>query len=136
MKKNLFLILLCFLSALCLWFAQIRREQLNLAGRIAPQILRFHVIANSNSSKDQEIKLNVKSYLLEHIYQEFAKSFPKKTLNPSFAHIKKTWKATQKIISARWVSPILFPWKLPGANFRKKRMETSAFLPELMKQPS
>ena len=61
MKKNLFLILLCFLSALCLWFAQIRREQLILAGRIAPQILRFHVIANSNSSKDQEIKLNVKS---------------------------------------------------------------------------
>ncbi len=86
MKKNLFLILLCFLSALCLWFAQIRREQLNLAGRIAPQILRFHVIANSNSSEDQEIKLNVKSYLLEHIYQEFTKSFPQK--NPTKEDLK------------------------------------------------
>lgn len=69
MKKNLCLILLCFLSALCLWLAQIRREQLALAERVAPQILRFHVIANSNSFKDQEIKLKVKSYLLEHIYQ-------------------------------------------------------------------
>lgn len=70
MKKPLFSLLLCFLSALCLWCAQIRRDQLALAHRIAPQILRFHVIANSNSAKDQEIKLKVKSYLLEHIYEQ------------------------------------------------------------------
>lgn len=86
MKKNLFLILLCFLSALCLWFTQIRREELSLAGRIAPQILRFHVIANSNSSKDQEIKLKVKSYFLEHIYQEFTKIFPQE--NPTKEELK------------------------------------------------
>ena len=71
MKKNLSLLILCFLSALCLWLAQIRRDQLTLARHIAPQILRFHVIANSNTPEDQEIKLKVKSYLLEHIYQEF-----------------------------------------------------------------
>ena len=68
-KKSLYLILLCFLSALTLWLAQIRRDQFALARQIAPQLLRFHVIANSKSPEDQEIKLKVKSFLLERIYQ-------------------------------------------------------------------
>lgn len=71
MKKPLMILVLCFLSALSLWCAQIRRDQLMLAERIAPKILRFHVIANSNSAEDQEIKLKVKSYLLETIDEKF-----------------------------------------------------------------
>lgn len=73
-RKSLYLILLCFLSALTLWMAQIRRDQFALARHIAPKLLRFHVIANSNSPEDQEIKLKVKSFLLEKIYQSTASS--------------------------------------------------------------
>lgn len=71
-KKPLYLALLCAVFSLTLWMSQIRRDQYVLAGRISPQILRFHVIANSNSPKDQEIKLKVKSFLLEKIYQSTA----------------------------------------------------------------
>lgn len=66
-RKELFLALGCMVCAVFLWGAQIRAEQWELAGRIAPGILRFHVIADSNSKEDQEIKLEVKSFLLERI---------------------------------------------------------------------
>lgn len=36
-------------------------------GGIAPKILRFHVLANSDSAKDQALKLRVKDLLLEKI---------------------------------------------------------------------
>lgn len=68
--KELFLAVLCFLAAGFLWLMQVQTEQRALAQRIAPEILRFHVVGNSNSNADQEIKLKVKSFLLEKIYQE------------------------------------------------------------------
>ncbi|MCI8294401.1 MAG: stage II sporulation protein R [Lachnospiraceae bacterium] len=67
-KKELLLALACFLAAAFLWAFQARLEQGQLAERIAPHILRFHVLANSNSAADQEIKIEVKSFLLERIY--------------------------------------------------------------------
>ena len=45
----------------------VRRNQEALASRIAPEILRFHVLANSDSPKDQTLKLDVKEFLLEMI---------------------------------------------------------------------
>jgi len=68
-KKILFA-MVCFAAAIFLWFCQLRLEDAKLASRIAPEILRFHVIANSNSKEDQDLKLQVKSFLLEKIYQE------------------------------------------------------------------
>lgn len=68
-RKQIFLSIFCFSAAILLWLAQMRLEDRQLAARIAPDILRFHVIANSNSREDQELKLNVKSFLLEKIYE-------------------------------------------------------------------
>lgn len=66
-QKTLLMSASCFLLAfLCsvLWgYCQDR----NLADRVAPQILRFHVIANSNSRKDQAVKNQVRSMLLERL---------------------------------------------------------------------
>lgn len=70
LKREIGLALGCFLAAAFLWFCQIRVEQYGLAERIAPEILRFHVIANSNSEKDQEVKLKLKSFLIDEIYGE------------------------------------------------------------------
>lgn len=67
-KQKLILALGCFLGAGLLWNIQLRLEQNRLAQEIAPKILRFHVLANSNSPEDQALKLQVKSYLLEEIY--------------------------------------------------------------------
>lgn len=45
----------------------LRRKEEALAQRIAPEILRFHVLANSDSPEDQALKLEVKDLLLKEI---------------------------------------------------------------------
>lgn len=55
------------LTAFLLAMSGVRRNEEALAARIAPEILRFHVLANSDSAKDQALKLEVKDLLLEEI---------------------------------------------------------------------
>lgn len=59
----------CFLFALFLTVLWVQNRDENLAARISPEILRFHVLANSNSQKDQNLKLEVKSLLIDAIHQ-------------------------------------------------------------------
>lgn len=44
-----------------------RAQGMALAERIAPQILRFHVLANSDSPEDQALKLEVRDLLLNEL---------------------------------------------------------------------
>lgn len=48
-----------------------RSSQEQAAASLAPQILRFHVLANSNSPLDQQLKLEVRDVLLHTIYEHF-----------------------------------------------------------------
>lgn len=57
------LLLMAFLLAM----NGVRRQDEVLAARLAPEVLRFHVLANSDSAEDQALKLSVKDYLLEEI---------------------------------------------------------------------
>lgn len=57
--------LACLLLALLLSFQQNRLREEALAGRIAPAVLRFHILANSDSRADQQIKLAVRSLILD-----------------------------------------------------------------------
>ena len=59
--------ILFLLMAFLLILNGVRRQEEALVSRIAPQILRFHVLANSDSAEDQALKLMVKDYLLEEI---------------------------------------------------------------------
>ena len=54
-----------------------RQSGEHLASRIAPEIMRFHVRANSDSKKDQELKLQVRDYLLNTIYEDLGSSASK-----------------------------------------------------------
>lgn len=68
-RKELALSAACYLLAFfCFMIWQIPQNK-NLAQQISPHILRFHVLANSNSRKDQELKLNVKNLLLDQLAQ-------------------------------------------------------------------
>ena len=69
MKKtyDFCMVLALILTAFLLAMNGIRRNDEALASRIAPEILRFHVLANSNSAEDQALKLAVKDLLLEEI---------------------------------------------------------------------
>lgn len=69
-KKELMLSLSCFLFAFLLTMIWVRQRDENLAARLAPELLRFHVLANSNSDADQQLKLEVKSLLIETINRE------------------------------------------------------------------
>ncbi|GLC83206.1 stage II sporulation protein R [Lacrimispora brassicae] len=69
-RRDLFLCITCFLIAFLLTLSGGRREEEALAARIAPEILRFHVLANSDSSQDQALKLKVRTMLLNSIYEE------------------------------------------------------------------
>lgn len=68
--SSLTILLLLFLIAM----SGIRNHQETLASRIAPEILRFHVLANSDSPEDQDLKLEVKEFLLESLRSELADS--------------------------------------------------------------
>lgn len=71
MKKNYkfcLSVMLLLLSFLLIMNGMRRRDEA-LAARIAPEVLRFHVLANSDRAEDQALKLAVKDFLLEHLRQ-------------------------------------------------------------------
>lgn len=66
-KKYAFLSLGCLLLGLLLLLGQVRTSQEALAGRLAPSLLRFHILANSDRSEDQQVKLEVRSLILDYL---------------------------------------------------------------------
>lgn len=63
-KRDLVLCISCILLAFLLTMAWNRQKDESLAARIAPQILRFHILANSDSKVDQQLKLEVRDLLI------------------------------------------------------------------------
>lgn len=72
-NKELVLCISCLLLAFLLTMIWVQRRDENMAAQIAPSILRFHVLANSNSAEDQELKLEVKSLLIDAINEGLPK---------------------------------------------------------------
>ena len=70
-KNNRFTLLAtalaCFLLAFLLSMNRVQSGREALAARLAPSMLRFHILANSDSRSDQAVKLEVRSLLLDYI---------------------------------------------------------------------
>lgn len=78
--KNVFFLALssvCFLTAFLLSMAFLQKRDEALAAHIAPEVIRFHVLANSDSSEDQQLKLEVKEMLLQSMYEALGDSVSK-----------------------------------------------------------
>ena len=73
-RRDLFLCLTCLLLAFLFTMAGQRQSDEAMAARIAPEILRFHVLANSYSDEDQQLKLRVRTLLLDSIYEELGEN--------------------------------------------------------------
>lgn len=73
-RRDLFLCLTCLLLAFLFTMAGRRQSDEAMAARIAPEILRFHVLANSDSDEDQQLKLRVRTLLLDSIYEELGEN--------------------------------------------------------------
>lgn len=69
-KKYALLSLGCLLLAMLLTLAQVQKGQEALADRLSPSLLRFHILANSDSGRDQEVKLKVRSLLLDYMQKQ------------------------------------------------------------------
>ena len=73
-RRDLFLCLTCLLLAFLFTMAGQRQSDEAMAARIAPEILRFHVLANSDSDEDQQLKLRVLTLLLDSIYEKLGEN--------------------------------------------------------------
>lgn len=68
-KKDFILALGCLLLAFLLCMGQNRANEEARAARIAPEVLRFHILANSDGADDQRVKLEVRSLILDYVKQ-------------------------------------------------------------------
>ena len=68
-RRQLALGLVFLFLALLLSMNQVQKQREALAERIAPSLLRFHILANSDSPADQQVKLEVRSLILDYIQE-------------------------------------------------------------------
>ncbi|MGN9172245.1 stage II sporulation protein R [Lachnospiraceae bacterium HCP1S3_A8] len=73
-KKELSLSIACFLLSFLCFMAWNQERDKNLAAKICPAVLRLHVIGASNSDQDQQVKLQVKSFVVKQISSWNARS--------------------------------------------------------------
>lgn len=59
--------LACLLMAFLLALNCVQSNREALASRLAPSILRFHILANSDSVPDQNVKLEIRSFILDYM---------------------------------------------------------------------
>ena len=79
-KISLCISALCFFTALLILMASRTTGEEALASRIAPEILRFHVLAESDSTRDQNLKLGVKGLVLDYIHGQVPEDTDKEQL--------------------------------------------------------
>lgn len=68
---------LCFLTAFLIALTVRQQGNEALAARIAPEILRFHILANSDSSADQQLKMEVKGLVINYVNEHLGGSATK-----------------------------------------------------------
>ena len=86
-KISLCISALCFFTAFLILMASRTTGEEALASRIAPEILRFHVLAESDSTRDQNLKLGVKGLVLDYIHGQVPEDTDKEPV--SYTHLPK-----------------------------------------------
>lgn len=76
-QASLALSLGCFLLALIFSQGQARQQQEALAARLAPSVLRFHILAESDARPDQQVKLEIRSLVLDFLKEELSRNADK-----------------------------------------------------------
>ena len=80
-KISLCISALCFFTAFLILMASRTTGEEALASRIAPEILRFHVLAESDSTRDQNLKLGVKGLVWTTSTARFLRIRTRSSLN-------------------------------------------------------
>jgi len=66
-RKYIFLSCSLLLLAVLCFFASVRQKQELLAEHVSPSVLRFHILADSDQVKDQNVKLEVRSLIMDYL---------------------------------------------------------------------
>lgn len=66
-RKYIFLSCAMLLMAALCFFASVRQKQELLASHISPSVLRFHILADSDRAKDQNVKLEIRSLIMDYL---------------------------------------------------------------------
>lgn len=66
-RKYIFLSCSMLLLAVLCLSAAVRQKQELLAAHVAPSVLRFHILADSDRNEDQEVKLEVRSLIMDYL---------------------------------------------------------------------
>lgn len=105
---------------------QARKAEESLSSGLAPQILRFHVLANSNSKEDQDLKLEVKQLLIDTMYEDLdGRELSKDELISYVTEHKKSWNIPPNHLCVPKAMPIRPISGLNAAIFRPKSTVTS-----------
>lgn len=105
-KKELSLSIACFLLSFLCFMAWNQERDENLAAKICPAVLRLHVIGASNSDQDQQVKLQVKSFVVKQISSWNASS--KDELGASRSRTVRQSAGRHPLL--RRVGGLAFPW--------------------------
>lgn len=71
-RKYIFLSCSLLLLAVLCFFASVRQQQNILAEHVSPSVLRFHILADSDRAADQDVKLEVRSLIMDYLSREMA----------------------------------------------------------------
>ena len=104
-KKELSLSIACFLLSFLCFMAWNQERDENLAAKICPAVLRLHVIGASNSDQDQQVKLQVKSFVVKQISSWNASS--KDELCSRSRTVRPVWQTPSAPTPRR---SLAFPW--------------------------
>ena len=101
-KISLCISALCFFTAFLITMSARTSGEEALASRIAPEILRFHILAESDSPHDQELKMGLKGLVLDYVHSQVPDSAGKEELTAwllnnktSIESMSEDWLASQ-----------------------------------------
>ena len=69
MKKNFIIALIFFITGIFLLHSFGKTEEESARKSLSKYAIRFHVLANSDSLKDQQMKMKVKEHVIDYIYK-------------------------------------------------------------------
>lgn len=101
-KISLCISTLCFFTAFLITLSARTAAQEALASRIAPEILRFHILAESDAPRDQQLKIGLKGLILDYVQSQAPADADKAQLidwlnnnKTSIESISEDWMADQ-----------------------------------------
>ena len=100
-KKQMICTMLALVISVCATGALTEAKSSRVQKKMAEEVFRFHVLANSDSEEDQALKMKVKEKVIAYMKEELPKSESvEMTKAWAESHIREIEKVAEKILAA------------------------------------